>query len=300
MPERLPALIAERAISRVLLPIPTASRRRRAEIIRQIEELGVHVQTVPDLHDLLSGDARVEDIRDVDASDLLGRDAVPPKEKLFQACIRGKVVMVTGAGGSIGSELCRQIVRLGPQRLVLFEMSELALYQVDRGLRALIERDRIDREITSLVENALHRYRGREILRCYGVQTVCHAAACKHVRIVEQNVIEGIHNNVISTWYAAEAALECGVETFVLVSTDKAVNPTNVMGATKRLAKMVLQGLQQRGVRTRSCMVRFGKVLESSGDEGKVHDVNSVQTLRPEALQERPLKGVSNLPDHAT
>jgi FlaA1/EpsC-like NDP-sugar epimerase len=264
-PSRLPGLVADRAVSRVLLAIPTASRRRRAEIIHGIEELGVHVQTVPDLNDLLSGEARVEDIRDVDASDLLGRDAVPPKERLFEACIRGKVVMVTGAGGSIGSELCRQIVRLGPQRLVLFEMSELALYHIDRELRALVDRGEVQVEIVSLLGNAHHKYRVREIMQSYGVQTVYHAAAYKHVPIVEHNVIEGIHNNVISTWHAAEAALECGVESFVLVSTDKAVNPTNVMGATKRLAEMVLQGLQQRGARTRFSMVRFGNVLESSG-----------------------------------
>jgi FlaA1/EpsC-like NDP-sugar epimerase len=173
--------------------------------------------------------------------------------------------MVTGAGGSIGSELCRQIIRLGPRRLLIFEMSELALYQIDRELWALIERDGIAVDLVSLLGNAHHRNRVGEILRTYSVQTVYHAAAYKHVPIVEHNVIEGIHNNVISTWYTAEAALECGVETFVLVSTDKAVNPTNVMGATKRLAEMVLQGLNQRGSSTRFCMVRFGNVLESSG-----------------------------------
>jgi len=264
-PDKLPGLIRSRGVSRVLLAIPTASRRRRGEIIRRVEGLGVRVQTVPDLNDLVSGQARVEDIRDVDASDLLGRDAVPPNERLFEACIRGKVVMVTGAGGSIGSELCRQILRLSPRRLVLFEMSELALYQIDRELRTLMERDHIDLDLSCLLGNAHHKYRVREILQAYGVETVYHAAAYKHVPIVEQNVIEGIHNNVISTWYTAEAALECGVETFVLVSTDKAVNPTNVMGATKRMAEMVLQGMHQRGTRTRFCMVRFGNVLESSG-----------------------------------
>jgi FlaA1/EpsC-like NDP-sugar epimerase len=144
-------------------------------------------------------------------------------------------------------------------------MSELALYQIDRELRAIMERERLGFELTSLLGNAHHKYRVREILQVYGVQTVYHAAAYKHVPIVEQNVIEGIHNNVISTWYTAEAALECGIENFVLVSTDKAVNPTNVMGATKRLAEIVLQGLQQRSGRTKFCMVRFGNVLESSG-----------------------------------
>ena len=173
--------------------------------------------------------------------------------------------MVTGAGGSIGSELCRQIARLGPRRIVLLEMSELALYNIDRELRRSSARERPRGRARRLLGNAHHKYRVREIMQAYGVQTVYHAAAYKHVPIVEQNVIEGIHNNVISTWYTAEAALECGVETFVLISTDKAVNPTNVMGATKRLAEIVLQGLQQRGGRTRFCMVRFGNVLESSG-----------------------------------
>jgi FlaA1/EpsC-like NDP-sugar epimerase len=264
-PGALQMLIEEESVKVVLLALPSQSRRRRQEILKALEPYPVRVMTVPDIADIVAGSARVEDVRDVDASDLLGRDSVSPDERLFDACIRGKVVMVTGAGGSIGSELCRQIARLGPKRIVLFEMSELALYQVDRELRALMERDRLGFELTSLLGNAHHKYRVREILQAYGVQTLYHAAAYKHVPIVEQNVIEGIHNNVISTWYTAEAALECGVENFVLVSTDKAVNPTNVMGATKRLAEIVLQGLQQRGGRTKFCMVRFGNVLESSG-----------------------------------
>jgi FlaA1/EpsC-like NDP-sugar epimerase len=220
---------------------------------------------VPDISDILAGHARLEDTRDVDAGDLLGREPVAPIKALFDACIRDKVVMVTGAGGSIGSELCRQIIRLGPRRLVLFEMSELALYNIDRELRLAVRREGIPTEMVSLLGSAHHKHRVREIMLAYGVQTVYHAAAYKHVPIVEQNVIEGIHNNVISTWYSAEAALECGVEAFVLISTDKAVNPTNVMGATKRLAEMVLQGLQGIGGATRFCMVRFGNVLESSG-----------------------------------
>ena len=264
-PMQLPALLERESADALLLALPSQSRGRRQQILKSLESLAVRVMTVPDIADLVSGNSRVDDIRDVDASDLLGRDAVPPKERLFEACVRGKIVMVTGAGGSIGAELCRQIVRLGPSRLVLFEMSELALYGIERELRMLIEAKHVDLDLTALLGNAHHKGRVREIMQAYGVQTVYHAAAYKHVPIVEQNVIEGIHNNVISTWYTAEAALECGVETFVLISTDKAVNPTNVMGATKRLAEMVLQGLQQRGSRTRFCMVRFGNVLESSG-----------------------------------
>jgi FlaA1/EpsC-like NDP-sugar epimerase len=264
-PEQLPALIKDRNIDRILLALPSLTRRRRREILSMLEPLGVHVQTVPEFEQLVTGDANVGDIREVDVCDLLGRDSVPPKAGLFDACIRDQVVMVTGAGGSIGSELCRQIIGLGPKRLVLFEMSELALYNIERELRTVAEQNSLSVELVGLIGNGHHKIRMREIFLAYRVQTVYHAAAYKHVPIVEQNVIEGIYNNVISTWYTAEAAHETEVETFVLVSTDKAVNPTNVMGATKRFAEMVLQGLHHRGSKTRFCMVRFGNVLASSG-----------------------------------
>ncbi len=261
----LPRLVLEHSVSRVLLAVPSASRRRRAEIIRKVETSNVQVLTIPNLAEIASGKAKVSELREVDISDLLGRDPVPPHVDLLDSCIRGKTVMVTGAGGSIGSELCRQIVQLEPKRLLLFEMSEFALYQIERELRELMAEAGITLELCALLGNVQHRYRVREVLQTYGVQTVYHAAAYKHVPIVEQNVVEGVHNNVIGTWYSAEAAIEAGVETFVLISTDKAVNPTNVMGATKRMAEMVLQGLHNRGTTTRFCMVRFGNVLESSG-----------------------------------
>jgi FlaA1/EpsC-like NDP-sugar epimerase len=258
-------LVQNEGAAAVLLALPSQSRRRRQEILKSIEPLSLLVQTVPDYGDILSGNARVEDVRDVDAGDLLGRDAVPPNARLLDACIAGKVVMVTGAGGSIGSELCRQIIRLQPSQLLLFEMSELALYNIERELKALIASESLSVEVVALLGDAHHKHRVKEILQIYGVQTIYHAAAYKHVPIVEQNVVEGIYNNIFSTWNAAEAALEARVETFVLISTDKAVNPTNVMGATKRFAEIVLQGLQQRSTSTRFCMVRFGNVLESSG-----------------------------------
>jgi FlaA1/EpsC-like NDP-sugar epimerase len=264
-PEDLPRLIKDRSIDRILLALPSLTRRRRREILSGLEPLGVHVQTVPEIEQLVTGTATVEDIREVDVCDLLGRDSVPPKAGLFDACIRDRVVMVTGAGGSIGSELCRQIIGLGPKRLILFEMSELALYNIERELRGVCEQHSYHVELVGLIGNAHHKFRMRDIFQAYRVQTVYHAAAYKHVPIVEQNVIEGVHNNVISTWYTAEAAHETEVETFVLVSTDKAVNPTNVMGATKRFAEIVLQGLHRRGSKTRFCMVRFGNVLASSG-----------------------------------
>lgn len=264
-PQALPELIRKYGIQRVLLAMPSASRRRRQEILSSLEPLGIRIQSLPDLSDIITGAARIDDVRDVDVTELLGRDAVPPNPSLFAACIRGKSVMVTGAGGSIGSELCRQILRLAPARLVLFEMSEIALYTIERELEEIARTQNLGVEILPLLGNAHHRHRVREVISTCSVQTIYHAAAYKHVPIVEHNVIEGIHNNVISTWYTAEAALEAGVETFVLISTDKAVNPANVMGATKRLAELVLQALQERTSLTRFCMVRFGNVLDSSG-----------------------------------
>ena len=264
-PDLLPDLVRRRRIDRILLAMPSVSRRRRREILTSLEPLGVHVQSLPNLSDLISGKAQINELCDVDVSDLLGRDPVPPRPRMSGSSIRGKCVLVTGAGGSIGSELCRQIIRLDPARLVLFEMSELALYNIQRELEEVAANERLNAEIVPLLGNAHHRHRVREVLGTFGVQTIYHAAAYKHVPIVEHNVIEGIHNNVISTWYTAEAALETGVETFVLISTDKAVNPANVMGATKRLAELVLQALQERTTHTRFCMVRFGNVLASSG-----------------------------------
>ena len=264
-PVDLPSLVITRKIDRVLIAMPSISHRRRREVLEDLEPLGVHVQSLPDLADIISGKARIDELRDLDAADLLGRDPVPPNPELFERCIRGKSVLVTGAGGSIGSELCRQISRIGPVRLVLCERSELALYTIERELREILERERITPELVPLLCDAGDRRRMVEVLSTYAVQTVYHAAAYKHVPIVEHNVITGLQNNVISTWNAAEAAMESGVETFVLVSTDKAVNPTNVMGASKRLAELVLQGLQERSHTTRFCMVRFGNVLGSSG-----------------------------------
>jgi FlaA1/EpsC-like NDP-sugar epimerase len=264
-PAELPAAIADLGIDRILLAVPSASRYRRREILSKLEPLGIHVQSMPDLREIIAGNARIDELREVDVNDLLGRDPVPPDVALFESCIRGKSVLVTGAGGSIGGELCRQILKVSPKRLILLEMSELALYSIERELSDLLRREGLSVEIVPLLGNAHHRHRMRDVLASYKVQTVYHAAAYKHVPIVEHNVVEGIHNNVVSTWYTAEAALEAGVETFVLISTDKAVNPANVMGATKRMAELVLQALQQRTTATRFCMVRFGNVLASSG-----------------------------------
>ena len=264
-PALIGAVIARRRVGRVLLAIPSMPRSRRGQIIQDLLGMNVHVQTVPDVADIVAGRAQVNDIRDVDISDLLGRDPVPPRPDLLAACITGKVVMVTGAGGSIGAELCRQIAKLAPRRLVLLELSELALYSIERELRTALSGLDDAPELVPLLGNVNQKERLRDVMQTYEVQTVYHAAAYKHVPIVEQNVIPGVQNNVLATFYAAEAAAEASVETFVLVSTDKAVNPTNVMGATKRLAELVLQALHQRGFATKFCMVRFGNVLDSSG-----------------------------------
>lgn len=262
---RLREIVRSRGVQRILLAMPAVARRRRSDILFSLEGLGVHIQSVPELNDVISGRARIDEVREVEASDLLGRDPVPPIPSLFRSCIEGKSVMVTGAGGSIGSELCRQIISLSPQRIVLFETSEIALYSIDQELRKVIVRTGLQTELVPLLGSVHHRQRVRDAMFACGVQTVYHAAAYKHVPMVEHNMIEGLHNNVVGTWYTAEAALDAGVETFVLISTDKAVNPTNVMGATKRFAELILQGIQTRGGKTRFCMVRFGNVLDSSG-----------------------------------
>ncbi len=264
-PRELPSLLSRYGVERVLLAMPSIQKWRRREILAILTPLGVHVQSLPDLSDIIAGRARIDEVKEVEIADLLGREPVPPHAVLFGSRIRGKSIMVTGAGGSIGSDLCRQILPLSPRRLVLFEMSEFALYKIERELRDIARLNHLNVEIVPLLGNAHHRHRVREVLLAFEVQTIYHAAAYKHVPIVEHNVIEGIHNNVISTWYTAEAAVEAAVDTFVLISTDKAVHPANVMGATKRLAELVLQAMHQRSKVTRFCMVRFGNVLASSG-----------------------------------
>ena len=264
-PDRLEELVTKEGAAGVLLAIPSASRRRRRQVLQRLSEFPVHVQTMPEIRDIVSGKARVDDIRDVDVEDLLGRNPVPPNPKLMDACIKGKVVMVTGAGGSIGSELCYQILKLAPSRLVLFELSETALYTVERNIRRIAQKEDIDCDIIALLGSVHHEHRIREVIKTFDVQTIYHAAAYKHVPIVEHNVFEGIHNNVFGTLYTARAAIDAGAESFVLISTDKAVNPTNVMGATKRFAELLLQALNAQSEATKFSMVRFGNVLESSG-----------------------------------
>ena len=264
-PDYLPALLSSKEVDEVLLAIPSASRTRRAEIINRLEGLHCKVKIIPSMSELVSGHFTTDAIREVDIEDLLGRAAVEPDLSLLSRCITGKVVLVSGAGGSIGSELCRQIIRLQPTRVVLMELSEFALYTVEQELISLCSKMALQVEIIALLGSVIHQKRNERIMKSFGVHTVYHAAAYKHVPLVEHNPVEGIRNNAVGTWRMAEAAAAVGVETFVLISTDKAVRPTNVMGATKRLAELVLQGLARQGSKTRFCMVRFGNVLGSSG-----------------------------------
>ena len=264
-PMHIEKLIEGTGATRVLLAMPSASRRTRRQILERLSDFPVHVQTIPEISDLVTGKARVDDIRDVDVEDLLGRDSVPPDPKLLRASISGKTVMVTGAGGSIGSELCRQIIQLRPKTLILYEISEIALYNIEKELRARAESLDIDCEIVALIGSVHHIDRAREVLQVYHINTVYHAAAYKHVPVVEHNLLEGVYNNVFGTLHMAKAAIEAGVDTFVLISTDKAVSPTSVMGATKRFAELILQGLQDEHPSICFSMVRFGNVLASSG-----------------------------------
>jgi FlaA1/EpsC-like NDP-sugar epimerase len=260
-PRDLGELLADAPIVDVLLALPSVSRQRRNEILNQLKPHKVAVRTIPGLNDLFTGRLSLSDVRELDIDDLLGREPVQPNGLLLNLNTLDKRVVVTGAGGSIGSELCRQIVRTKPKQLLLVDMSEFALYQIHQELLALAD----GVELVPLLASVCDEVRMHEIMDTWKPHTVYHAAAYKHVPMVEHNPAEGIRNNVWGTWLCAEAAQRNGVRNFVLISTDKAVRPTNIMGASKRLAEMVLQALaEQRGTTTFS-MVRFGNVLGSSG-----------------------------------
>lgn len=250
-------------IGDVLLAMPSLSRQRRNEILNQIRSAHVAVRTLPSLTDLAQGKVSVTDLRELDIDDLLGRDPVSPNHLLLSKCVIGKIVLVTGAGGSIGSELCRQILAVGPTKLLLVEQSEFALYAIHQELEAKLAGQHT--VLVPLMASVQDEDRMREIMSTWHPDTVYHAAAYKHVPLVEHNPAEGIKNNVVGTLRTALAAADNGVSDFVLVSTDKAVRPTNIMGASKRLAEMVLQALAANTPQTRFAMVRFGNVLGSSG-----------------------------------
>jgi len=265
-PAELEAVVRKRKATDILLAIPSATRGRRGEIVAQLRDLNLHVRTLPGLVDLARGSVSVNDLRDLEIDDLLGRAAVPPNRALLKRNIAGKVVLVTGAGGSIGSELCRQIVAQEPERLVLVDHSEFNLYAIHRELTILLEsQGKWPDSVVPIIGSVNNGQRMHEVLSCFRPDTIFHAAAYKHVPLVEHNAVEGIGNNVFGTLTLARAAQRTGVCNFVLISTDKAVRPTNIMGTSKRLAEMVLQALNREGGETQFSMVRFGNVLGSSG-----------------------------------
>ena len=273
------SMITDTGAAEMLLALPSATRARRQEILTKLQGHGLHVRTIPGIMDLACGKVKVDDLQEVDIADLLGRDPVPPDPSLFQRCIKGQAVMVTGAGGSIGSELCRQIVQSEPTTLVLFEHSEYALYEIHGELEGWIRSRKLDIQLVPIMGSIRNFGRLQDVIGAWKINTIYHAAAYKHVPMVEHNIAEGIMNNVFGTLNTAQAAIRCRVENFVLISTDKAVRPTNVMGSTKRLAELVLQALSAEQAprlwgeeaqvsqvnRTRFTMVRFGNVLGSSG-----------------------------------
>ncbi len=269
-PSDLPVLAEALGVHNVLLALPSASRQRRNEILEHIRKARVNVRTLPDLTALAQGRIAVSDIRELEIEDLLGREAVAPRQELLDKAMRKKVVMVTGAGGSIGGELCRQILRNAPSILILIDQNEFSLYNIHAELLKLAELYQQESlQIVPILCSVRDHDRMEHIMQSWRPQTLYHAAAYKHVPLVEHNAVEGIKNNVMGTLITARAANKCGVLNFVLISTDKAVRPTNVMGASKRLAEMVLQALAAEpavdSARTNFSMVRFGNVLGSSG-----------------------------------
>lgn len=261
--EDLDKMIKSRNVSELFLAIPSIQHKQRNDLIEWLEPFPIKVSTLPGMDEIVGGKIRFSDVREVDVMDLLGREPVAAQADLLEKCISNKVVLITGAGGSIGSEICRQVIQHKPKCVLLYELSEFALYQIEHELRKICSENKI--KLVSLLGNVQDKEKIHKILKLYHVQTIYHAAAYKHVPLVEHNIAEGIYNNTFGTNAVALAAAEEGVENFVLISTDKAVRPTNVMGASKRMAEMALQALQEEFTTTRFIMVRFGNVLGSSG-----------------------------------
>ena len=264
-PTHIRQILDKYDVGAILLAMPALNHAEQRAIIDRLTPLKIKIKVTPPIQSLIKGVSRVEDVREIEIEDLLSRDIVAPDNVLLPICITGKSVAVSGAGGSIGSELCRQIIQLRPTRLVMLEMSEYALYAIDQELCAAIAKYKLDVELVPFMGSVLDYQKSLDIFKQFQVETVYHAAAYKHVPLVEQNPVEGIRNNVFGTLTFARAAVEAKVKCFVLISTDKAVRPTNVMGSTKRLAELILQAFSRHHSGTRFCMVRFGNVLGSSG-----------------------------------
>lgn len=261
-------IVLSKQITDVYLAMPGISRTKRKRIVEQLSEMPVQVLILPEMRDIIEGDVTINDLREVEIGDLLGRRPVAPDKALLAQTITGKTVLVTGAGGSIGSELCRQIAGLSPAKLVLVEMSEFALYAIEAEIRNKYNLSEASFELVAELGNVADRLSIARIMASHAPDTVFHAAAYKHVPIVEANIVGGVRNNVFGTRNTVEAAVAAGVANFILISTDKAVRPTNIMGATKRICEQILQAIAanpERAGRTRFSMVRFGNVLGSSG-----------------------------------
>ena len=265
--DELADLVERLGVTDILLAVPSMSRSKRKKIVDDLEQLSVRVQTLPQIQDIVAGKVSIADLREVEVDDLLGRDAVTPNALLMGRTIVGKTVMVTGAGGSIGSELCRQIMATGPRKLVLVEMTEYALYKIEQEIAEGVKLGYFNGDIDVVPEliNTAARRPVLSLFEAYRPDTVFHAAAYKHVPLLEHNPISGMGNNIISTLNLTDAAEQSGVSHFILISTDKAVRPANVMGASKRVCEQILQAKAKAGSKTRFTMVRFGNVLGSSG-----------------------------------
>ncbi|MFS1863850.1 nucleoside-diphosphate sugar epimerase [Vibrio tasmaniensis ZS-17] len=250
---------------KLLLAINNINKGKRLRLVEKLSDWPIAIQSVPSVEDIAAGKATATEIKDLDVADLLGRAPITPNSELLAKHIHGKCVMVTGAGGSIGSELCRQILAQQPKMLLLFELNEYNLYKIEQELLSTKKNLKSQTQIIAALGSVQRQNRLEKLLSSYDIETLYHAAAYKHVPLVEDNVVEGIRNNVFGTLSCAQAAIECGVKNFTLISTDKAVRPTNVMGASKRMAELVLQALADKGTDTVFTMVRFGNVLGSSG-----------------------------------
>ncbi|MEK9499049.1 nucleoside-diphosphate sugar epimerase/dehydratase [Photorhabdus sp. P32] len=264
-PEKITILVEKYHIKKILLAIPSASISNRKKILEKLQKEHCEILTIPSFNDLVEGKAQINSLKRVSINDLLGREQVDPLQSLLNKNIKNKNVLITGAGGSIGSELCRQIITQSPSQIILFELTEYCLYSIEKELQKINSDRDLNITITAILGDIKDSDKINRIIHKFNINTIYHAAAYKHVPLVEMNTIEGINNNIFGTLSLAKAAINQKVEKFVLISTDKAVRPTNTMGATKRFAELILQAFAKENSHTKFSMVRFGNVLGSSG-----------------------------------
>ncbi len=284
-PSRLRKFIKKRSIDEVLIAMPSVSKYTLRNLLREVEDYSVRVRILPGLADLALGNVSVSELKEVEVTDLLGRNEVSPNKELLFKNVKGKVVLVTGAGGSIGSEISRQVVGNKPEKLILLDSNEFSLYSIKNEITEMVS----NTEVNSILANVCDKRRMTEVCEVFKVNTIYHAAAYKHVSIVEENPFEAVRNNILGTKICAESAIDSSVETFVLISTDKAVRPTNIMGATKRFAELLLQSIDTQG-RTKISIVRFGNVIGSSGSaiplfQKQIKEGGPITVTHPEVVR---------------